>query len=352
MRLNHEAGVKRQGFMKCSGDLLYDQRRMEQGGGLMSAAFTAERPTIPVWRTATAAYRLGFGAVFGDFAMFRYFVYASVLALAVAAGQFYLANQNMRIVVQPAAAPVGNLTPLLQLGAELLLYILLAFVIAPFGVAVQRKILLRESPTGFYFGGATAPSQRRYFLATTFVFASYQLITLVSVPLLYFLYGVNALDTADSAAAYRSNHSIATAALLVTYALFFVAAIVAARCSLLFPAAAIDRPEAWFLDAMRAARGATARLFGVFILVCMPAVVAFFLGVIIAALVFVVPRLLAGMTPAQVRGVMLGSSPFLVLYACMFVIAMLLSAVIAAAAARAYEVRVNHDMGRVADVFS
>jgi hypothetical protein len=319
----------------------------------MNAAVVAtERPVIPVWRTAKAAYRLGFGAVFGDFAMFRYFLYAGILALLVSAGHFYIASLNMRFVAQPTVHPADNETPLLQLGAGLLVDVFLAFALAPFGIAMHRKVLLQESPRGFYFRAAMTRSGRRFFLAAVFVLAIYQLITLAMVPVLYFLYGINPLNRAALALAYRSNHAMMVTTMLVTYASLLVGAVFTARCSLLFPAAALDRPGPWFREALREARGATARLFWLFTLVCIPAVIAFFIGVVVAALVFLLPLLPTRVNPQQVQSEMMLSPPFLVLYASMLVIAMLLTAVIAAGAARAYEIRVNYDMSRVAEVFS
>src|SRR5262249_42678594 len=108
----------------------------------------------------------------------------------------------------------------------------------------------------------------------------------------------------------------------------------------------------WFREAIREARGTTARLFWLFTLICIPAVIAFFIGTIVAGLVFVLPRLHAHMNPQQIGGEMLLSQPFMILYAFMFVIAMLLMAVIAAGAARAYEIRGYYDTSRVAEVFS
>src|SRR5262249_30485960 len=151
---------------------------------------------------------------------------------------------NMQAAAQPGVRAFANLTPVLQFAASLVLDVLLAFVMAPFGVAMQRKILLRESPTGFYFGGALAPARRRYFLATIFVFGVYQLISLIFVPVLYFLYGVDALDAGALAAATHSNQSLRTITLALVYLLFFLGAIAVARCALLFPAAALDSPGA------------------------------------------------------------------------------------------------------------
>ena len=316
------------------------------------AVVATGQPVIPVWRTAKAAYRLGFGAVFGDFAMFRYFLYAGFLAFLVAAGHLYLAGLNMQIVAQPAVQPTDAATPLLQLGADLLLDVVLAFALAPFGVAMQRKVLLQESPKGFYIRGAVAPPGRRFFLATLFVLAINQLITLTLVPVVYFLYGVNALNPAALTSAYRSNHAMMVTATLVTYASLLVAAVIMARCSLLFPTAAVDRPGPWFREAIREARGTTARLFWLFTLVCIPAVIAVIVDALVASIAFAVPRLVAHTNPQQLRSEMIFSTPFLILYASMFVIAMLLMAVIAAGAARAYEIRVNYDMSRVAEVFS
>jgi hypothetical protein len=49
---------------------------------------------------------------------------------------------------------------------------------------------------------------------------------------------------------------------------------------------------------------------------------------------------------------MLYSPPFLAVFATAFMMSMMMIAVIAAAAARAYEIRVDRGMTRVAEVFS
>jgi len=314
-----------------------------------ATAATAGRPVVPVWQTAKAAYRLGLGAVFGDFAVFRYFLYAGGLALLVATGHFYLVGVNLKAATAPAA---DDTMPLLQLGAGMLLDAFLAFALTPFGVALHRKILFRESPRGVYFGGAMAPPRRRFFLATLFILAIYQVFALALIPVLYLLYGVNALNTTALASAYRSNHALVTTTALLTYGMIFVMAIIVARCSLLFPAAAMARPGPWFREAIREARGTAARLFWLFVVICIPAIIVFFVAIIGASLAFAVPRLQAHMTPQQMRGEMVLSAPFLVLYAFMFAVAMLLTAVIGAGAARAYEIRTNGDTSRVAEIFS
>ena len=50
----------------------------------------APHPTVPVFRTAYDAYRLGIGAFFGNSAMFRFLVYGSALSLTILATEYYL----------------------------------------------------------------------------------------------------------------------------------------------------------------------------------------------------------------------------------------------------------------------
>src|SRR5215510_5897519 len=70
----------------------------------MTDAFAAApRPKVPIFRTAYDGYRLGIGAIFGNFAMFRYFVYGSVLWISLIGYEFYDSFSSTTAVMRGGA---------------------------------------------------------------------------------------------------------------------------------------------------------------------------------------------------------------------------------------------------------
>jgi hypothetical protein len=99
-------------------------------------------PTIPIWRTVMTAYRQGIGALFRDGALFRYFIYASLLSLLTYGINLYRAQL---LLSRSAHDPTpGYLLASNVVGA--LLYSAFAAAICPFAFAMHRKILLGETP--------------------------------------------------------------------------------------------------------------------------------------------------------------------------------------------------------------
>ena len=305
-------------------------------------------PTIPIWRTVAAAYRLGIGALFGDGALFRYFVYASLLSLAVVGLQLYHVASRLAAVAQ--SPTLG--TTLLSIATGMLLYVGYAAASCPFAAAVHRKILLGETPRGYYAAAATRAMQLRFLLATIAVYALFFVAPLVSNLALYLIFGLNPFDPLEVSRGYAAQPIIAVVVLPLSLLSYVLAALIAARFTFAFPGIAIERPDASLRRSFAETRGSTWRLFFIFLFTFALPFAIFFILYVVASIVFVIshPDLLSA--PERMGTAMVYSAPFLVVYAAMFIIMMLMTAVMAAAAARAYEIRVEGGMTGVAEVFS
>jgi hypothetical protein len=300
---------------------------------------------IPIWRTVVAAYRLGIGAVFSNGALFRYFIYASLLSLVILALQFFLTASRLAAMTQPQAPG----TTVLSIAASMLLYVAYAAALCPFAAAVHRRILLGETPRGYY--AAAWRTQRQFLLATIAVYALFFLAPLVSNLAAYLIFGLNPLDPLEMSRAYQARPGLAAVMLLLSFVTYLVAGLIATRFTFAFPSIAIERPGASLRHAFAETRGSTGRLFLIFLITF---AVPFAILIILyagAAVIFAIshPELLRA--PERMGSAMLYSTPVLVAYALMFVLTMIMVAVTAAAAARAYEIRVGGMIG-VAEVFS
>jgi len=305
-------------------------------------------PTIPIWRTVTAAYRLGIGALFGDGALFRYFIYASLLSLAVLSLQFYHIASRLAAVAQPQTAGMT----LLSIATGIVLYVGYAVAICPFAVAVHRKILLGETPRGYYAAAAMRRTQLRFLLATSAVYAVFFVAPFVNNLAVYLIYGLNPFDALEVSRAYTAHPTIAAVILPLSLLSYFGAALIAARSTFAFPGIAIETPNASLRRSLAEARGSTWRLFFIFLLTFALPFAIFIILYLVASATFLIsnPELLRA--PDRIATAMVYSLPFLVIYAIMFIIMMVMVAVTAAAAARAYEIRVDRGMTRVAEVFA
>lgn len=295
-----------------------------------------------------AAYRLGIGALFGDGALFRYFVYASLLSLAVVGLQLYHIASRLAAAAQPPT--LG--TTLLSIATGMLLYVGYAAAICPFAAAVHRKILLGETPRGYYATAAARAMQLRFLLATIAVYALFFVAPFVNNLALYMIFGLNPFDPLEVSRGYAAQPIIAVVVLPLSLLSYVLAALIAARFTFAFPGIAIERPDASLRRSFAETRGSTWRLFFIFLFTFALPFAVFFVLYVVASIIFVInhPDLISA--PDRIATAMVYSAPFLVVYAAMFIIMMVMVAVIAAAAARAYEIRVDRGMTGVAEVFS
>ncbi|MGE0117322.1 MAG: hypothetical protein AB7S71_03925 [Dongiaceae bacterium] len=296
-------------------------------------------PEVPIWRTVAAGYRAGISVLVRDGALFRYFIYASVLSLPIVGIQY---------VVEQAATPTMQvLKPLFSL----LTYVAYAMALSPLTAAIHRKLLLGESPRQLYFAAMFRTTELRLAVATIAVSALFLTAELMAYPLVYLLYGVSPFDAAGLAQAYEAQPLIAmnlAAAMLIAY---LVAGLAATRFAFAFPAIATQARGASLRQSYVETHGSTWRLFFIFLIIFLFPFLLFIGAVAGTSAAFVIGNPEVMRTP-EAGETMERSLPFLVLYAIMFLAMMAMVAVTAAAAARAYEIRINRGMSGVAEVFA
>lgn len=151
---------------------------------------------------------------------------------------------------------------------------------------------------------------------------------------------------------YAANPTIAAVILPLSLLSYVVAALIAARFTFAFPSIAIGAPGASLHRSLAETRGSTWRLFFIFLFAFAPPFAVFIILYLVASVVFVINHPEFVSAPDRIVTAMMYSAPFLVIYATMFIIMMVMVAVTAAAAARAYEIRVDRGMTGVAEVFS
>jgi hypothetical protein len=318
----------------------------------MTDAFApARHPRIPVFRTAYDAYRLGIGAIFGSSAMFRFFVYGSVLSIAVLGAEFYLLYWSGMNLSESTANILALIMPLMT-------YVALTAVQTPLGIAIQRRLLLGDVPTRSYAAYATDRRGINYGIVLLAICAFYALASLIEIPVALVVFGepFAPADTQGDDMKFTAFSSFMALAWTVVFA---CASWMSAKCAFIFPAVACDRPESWrqFYDETR---GNVWVLFAVFVFALLPVALLCFV-VFVAAFVSSLSPLMAAMNLGegaseaameQALSSILVSPAFIVAYAIAGVGYMLSFIVTAAGAARAYQIRVEGGMSGVAEVFS
>lgn len=301
--------------------------------------------TIPIWRTVVIAYRQGIGVVFRDRALFRYFIYASLLCLATYGANIYRARMLLSQSLSPGQILASTL-------AGLFLSFLFAVAICPFAFAVYRKLMLDETPREPYLAAVVGRGQRPFLLAILAAYGVFVLAAFVSHPILYFVYGVNPFDPHALARVTSTQPAVAFVVGGLTLIADLVAALVCVRFSFAFPAIALGAPGASLRQSVDATAGSTWRLFFIFSTIFAIAFVIVVVAIAAAATVFALNHPELARAPEAGSAAMAFSTPFLILYAVMFLAAMILVAVTAAATAHAYEIRVNGGLTGVVEVFA
>jgi hypothetical protein len=300
---------------------------------------------LPIWQTAISGYGDGISVLFRDGKLFRYFIYASALTLVLIGGQLYV-SLGYAWTSQTPAAQMTNLI------FSLLVSLGFAIAVSPLTVALHRKLLLGDTPNEIYLAAMFRRNHVRVAVATMAVYGLFFLADLSTYPIIYVVYGVNPLNAADLAVAYAVRPTTALVVMLLTLGASLLAALISSRFAFVFPAIATSAPGASLRTSFAATRGSTWRLFFVFLLIVFFPFVAFVIAIGVASVVFVIGSPQAVGDPERVGEMMMLSPPFLVVYAIAFVLMMAGIVAIGAAAARAYEIKVNRGMTGVAEVFA
>jgi len=309
------------------------------------------RPKIPVWRTAYDAYRLGLGAIFSSGKMFRFFVYGSALSIAILMVQAYSMLWTFRYLDQLNADIIG-------IAINFGVYCALAVVQAPLGIAVQRWVLADEQPDSSYLAGALDRRGRFYLLASLAIAFPYFLASQTEsiVDLAYF---GGPLIVSESLASIDSARNYVLLLLLILTAGYVGASLISAKGAFLFPAVAISR-RASVYQFLSETRGTVSRLCFVFLIALIPVTTVGLFALGVAYQMPGTPLMDALSIGDGVTNNNLDDLLLAVLRSPTNVVALVVGAaaymtwflVIAAGAARAYQIRVERGLSGVAEVFS
>jgi hypothetical protein len=288
--------------------------------------------------------------------MSRYFVYGSVAVIAAIGAMFYV-NFTMHDWLSGTAPGLERTLMLCtSLGASCLAYALVAAMQMPLGVVFQRHILLGEPPRHPYFAYWSSNYGRRVFWASVAIYGYFFGASLIHVPFFIAVYQTDPFDEVAVSTLFATTPSALAAFVGIYLLASFCASLLAARSSLAFPIAAADRPGSALRQSFAESRGAMWRLFFVFVLVYVPAFAAYVVALFIVIITFVIQNpVLArmGVSPFPEMNAGLLNSPAFIIAAIIALVAFTLSQVaMMAAAARAYQIRVERGLSGVADVFS
>jgi len=307
------------------------------------------RPKIPIWRTAYDAYRLGLGAIFSSGVMFRYFIYGSVMSVTMVGAEFLFSFDQSGGTLDFD----NNYLNALMIG--ILSSLILAGVQTPLGIAIQRQILLGDLPQASYFSYASNPPGRRFFVSSLWVYGAYFVAAFVEVPVLAFA-GINPLDS-DAVAAAQSDISLSVQLLIAIFCAYLAAAIFSVKLTFRFPEISCERDSGSTWHALTETRGTVIRLFMLFLLISLPIGAIYFGAILVAGFVYISRYIALGgsLTPETIEQIapeMMSSTEFLIAYAVIACCMAFSFVVIAAGAARAYQIRIERGMSGVAEVFS
>src|SRR5262245_58025305 len=316
----------------------------------MTDAFAAApRPKVPIFRTAYDGYRLGIGAIFGNFAMFRYFVYGSVLWISLIGYEFYDSFSSTTAVMRGGAGRpiIGDII------IAILFAVAIAAVQTPMCIALQRRVLLGEAPKQFYFAHLLSQAGSRYLLATFLVQAFFLGASLSQYPVIM-LFGHDPTDPVALSTAMSDDPTFLWTVVLELLAAYLAAAWFAVRLTFAFPEIACDRWRGSVWLHLAETKGTNARLFFLFILILLPIPVLYVMLSLIAVIVFVVRHMAAGGDATSSDFLInMFSSTEIIVATIVLVLGVAVSwAAVAAGAARAYQIRVERGLSGLAEVFS
>jgi hypothetical protein len=308
------------------------------------------RPKVPICHTAYDAYRLGIGAIFSSGIMFRFFIYGSIMSIAIVGVELLFSFDHTGGTFDINHNYINSL----MIGV--LSAIILAGIQTPLGIAIQRQILLDDVPQTSYFNYAANPPGRRFFVSSLWIYGAYLVAEFAEVPILA-VAGINPLDSDAVAAALKSDVSLTVQILTTTLCAYLAATIFAVRLTFRFPEISCERDSGSTWHALVETKGTAIRLFMLFVLVFLPIGVIYFGALFVAGFVYFSRYMLQGgeMTAEaidQIMPAMLSSTEFIVAYAVVACTMAFSCVVVAAGAARAYQIRVERGMSGVAEIFS
>lgn len=311
------------------------------------------RPKIPVWRTAYDGYRLGIGAIFSSGVMFRFFVYG-FLSLLIVFGILMYANFRMSALLASTATGANqNLVIGSSFLLGMLVYAAIAAIQTPLGVVVQRYILLGDLPQLSYFGHLNGRNGLRFFRVSIAVYVYFFIGGSAYVPILYLVYHVSPFEPTGMAALLATTPSALAVMMMIFFISYLAASLLAARTTFAFPIAATDRPGPALRQGSAETRGTMWRLFFVFFLTFIPPALVYMVAATVAAISMVGQAPAATSRDLEAWLASLFLSPQFIVAAIVVWIAVMLSFVaMAAAAARAYQIRIERGMSGVAEIFS
>ena len=313
-------------------------------------AAALSRPKVPIWHTAYEAYRLGIGAIFSSGVMFRFFIYGSVMSIAIVGAELLFSFDHSGGTFDVNHNYINSLI------IGILSAVILAGIQTPLGIAIQRQILLDDMPQASYFNYAANPPGRKFFVSSLWIYGAYLIAEFAEVPVLA-VAGINPLDSDAVAAALKSDVSLTALILASTFCAYLAATIFAVRLTFRFPEISCERDSGSTWHALAETKGTATRLFMIFLIVFMPIGAIYFGALFGAGFVYFSRYVLQGgeMTAEaidQIMPAMLSSTEFIIAFAVVACTMAFSCVVVAAGAARAYQIRVERGMSGVAEIFS
>jgi hypothetical protein len=202
----------------------------------------------------------------------------------------------------------------------------------------------------------TASYGLRFFWASIAVYAYFYVAGFLYVPIVYLAYHVSPLDPTAFTDTLAANPSIVAFITSIWFISYAVASLLATRTCFAFPIAAVDRPGPAIRQGFAETRGTMWRLFFMSFLIFVPPFLVYMVAAFAAMISFhaqssgqVLP------TPDDVESLAMSFflSPQIIAATFVIWIAVMLAYVaLAAAAAQAYQIRVERGLSGVAEVFS
>lgn len=231
----------------------------------------------------------------------------------------------------------------------------LAAVQVPLGIAIIRYVILREVPDGTYFSGLSGRG-RRFFLLTFLVYFLFQLTSLAFVPLAL-VHGINPIYRSDVMAMAIETPGFLVELLFAWVLVGVLASFLSASLSLKFSNFACGarlKPG----GSAAPLRSVTWRLFLVYAVALAPvaviAIAVYYAGIAsyIVGHWAAVETQLSDSRVQSLAFALTRSKEYLAAYGIILVCGQFAYIIIAAGAARAYQIRVERGLSGAAEIFS